>query len=125
MKQLLKLGSAWMLVLLILTACSYGYRPTEGVWYCEKLDIYLDMESPNKGMYLAESGSYEPLVFLIDYGTGFFIEFRESEQTIMTSDTVRICTDFRYRNHVLILTDRESDEEYRFIEVDRELYPGG
>ena len=46
MKRLWKLGLACMLFLLMLSACSYQYRPTEGVWYCEKLDIYLDMDSP-------------------------------------------------------------------------------
>ena len=125
MKRLLNFGLVWMLILLLLTACGIPDRPTEGVWYCEKLDIYLDMESPNKGMYLAESGSYEPLIFLIDYGTGFFIEFRESEQSIMTSGREGIRTDFLYQNNILILTDRDSDEKYKFIEVDRELYPGG
>ena len=70
MKRLWKLGLACMLFLLMLSACSYQYRPTEGVWYCEKLDIYLDMDSPSKGMYLAENGSYEPLVFLIAGGAG-------------------------------------------------------
>ncbi len=125
MKRLWKLGLACMLFLLMLSACSYQYRPTEGVWYCEKLDIYLDMDSPNKGMYLAENGSYEPLVFLIDYGTGFYIEFRESEQTVMTPGTETIDTDFRYRNGILTLTDRESGEKYHFTEVDRALYPGG
>ena len=65
---------AAILVLLVGGCAIPRACPEEGIWYCQELDIYLNMEN-GTGMYLSDNGGYEPLFVDIDYGTGFFIRF--------------------------------------------------
>ena len=99
--------------------------PDTGIWYCEELEIYLDMSS-SKGVYLDENGAYLPLFIQIDYGTGFFINYCEDqwcEEYLNDADQLR--TNYRYKNGILRLRDMDSDRIYDFVEIDKTIYPGG
>ena len=113
-------------VIICLTGCvNFSWaRPESGIWYCEELDIYLDM-SNSKGVYRADDGEYEPLFIRIDYGTGFYIYFCESQWSDEYLNCRRILANFKYKDGVLRLTDRESGSAYEFVEVAEEQYPGG
>ena len=50
----------FMLVSVSLLGCITEDLPDTGIWYCEELEIYLDMSS-SKGVYLDENGEYLPL----------------------------------------------------------------
>ncbi|MBQ7346226.1 MAG: hypothetical protein IJW45_09245 [Oscillospiraceae bacterium] len=118
---------ACLMLFSVLSGLSGCYIPREcpkdGIWYCEALDMYLDMEN-NEGLYLDPNGSYAPMFFQIDYGTGFFINYCDrAEFDYDTCEVLR--TDYKYKNGTLRLEDRDSGQVYEFIEVDEELYPGG
>lgn len=102
---------------LLLAGCSIPREyPTAGVWYCDELDITLDM-SDSTGTYPGPNGQPLPLFVQIDYGTGFFINFCESQFSPEYEDCGMIRADFVYRDHILTLTDRDSGAVYEFKEV--------
>ena len=115
---------AAILVLLVGGCAIPRACPERGIWYCQELDIYLNMEN-GTGMYPSDNGGYEPLFVDIDYGTGFFIRFCESSSSDEYENCESLRTDYKFRNDVLTLKDRDSDEVYEFVEVDGELYPKG
>ena len=115
---------AAMLVLLVGGCAIPRACPEGGIWYCQELDIYLNMEN-GTGMYLSDNGGYEPLFVDIDYGTGFFNRFCESSSSDEYENCESLRTDCRYWNDVLTLKDRNSDKVYEFIEVDGDMYPKG
>lgn len=115
----------FMLVSVSLLGCITEDLPDTGIWYCEELEIYLDMSS-SKGVYLDEHGEYLPLFIQIDYGTGFFINYCEDqwcEEYLNDADQLR--TNYRYKNGILRLHDMDSDRIYDFVEIDKTIYPGG
>ena len=125
MKRIVCFITMTAMLVLLLGACVHIQRyPSEGIWYCEDLDIYLDLKN-DKGMYMDETGTYEPLMIQTDYGTGFFIRFCESDWSEEFDNCESLSTDYKFRNDVLTLKDRDSDEVYEFVEVDGELYPKG
>ena len=125
MKRLLSLCLLISLTSFLFGACvSTGNYPNDGIWYCEDLEIYLDMND-HTGVHPKKEGGYVQLVVHIDYGSGFFIESCESGLSDEYEDYEYIRTDYKYRNGALTLADRDSDKVYKFIKVDEELYPGG
>ena len=125
MKKLVSFISLAAMLVLLVGGCAFPRAcPERGIWYCQELDIYLNMEN-GTGMYLSDNGGYEPLIVEIDYGTGFFISFCESSSSDEYGNCESLSTDYKFRNDVLTLKDRDSDEVYEFVEVDGELYPGG
>ena len=115
---------AAILVLLVGGCAIPRACPEEGIWYCQELDIYLNMEN-GTGMYLSDNGGYEPLFVDIDYGTGFFIRFCESSFSDEYGNCESLYTDYKFRNDILTLKDRDSGKVYEFIEVDGDMYPKG
>ena len=125
MKKIVCFISVVFMLVLLIGGCAIPRAcPEEGIWYCQELDMYLDIKE-RTGMYPAGDGGYEPLMVEIDYGTGFFISFCESQFSDKYENCEFLRTDYEYRNGVLTLKDRDSDEVYEFIEVDGELYPKG
>ena len=125
MKRIVCFITMAAMLVLLLGACVHIQRyPSEGIWYCEDLDIYLDLKN-DKGMYMDENGAYEPLMIQTDYGTGFFIYFCESDRSEEYENCEPLQTDCRYWNDVLTLKDRDSDKVYEFIEIDGDMYPKG
>ena len=115
---------AAMLVLLVGGWALPRACPERGIWYGQEWDIYLNMEN-GTGMYLSDNGGYEPLFVDIDYGTGFFIRFCESSSSDEYENCESLRTDYKFRNYILTLKDRDSDKVYEFIEVDGDMYPKG
>lgn len=105
----------------LMSACSVSLpekRPTTGMWYCEQLDMYLNMETYTG--YTINTGIEIPLVFHIDYGNGLFINFCESEQSnnAINSDEINTC--YKYSDGILKLEDMETGEIYLFYEIESE-----
>ena len=113
------------LIICLLSGCSWAPQnyPQEGIWYCQELEIYLDA-SDYTGVYLDDSGVYAPLFVNIDYGTGFFINYCEDQwcEEYM-QDGYFQATDYKFKNGILRITDRETKQVYEFVEIDKEMYP--
>ena len=119
-----KLFCVILLVVFMLTGCSiFRKYPENGIWYCEELEMYLDM-SGYTGVYLDDNGVYAPVFVQIDFGTGFFINYCEDQWCEeYLKDGYHQATDFKYKNGILQLTDRKTKQVYEFIEIGNELYP--
>ena len=124
MKKFYVIALVAVLVFAIFAGCSINREcPEKGIWYCDTLNVYIDMAT-STGAYLDQDGNYKPLFIQIDYGTGFFINYCESQESEnYLNDDYRLATDYSYRNGVLHLKDRNSGESYRFIQVAEEDYP--
>ena len=117
--------AVFMLFSVSFRGCVTEAPPDTGIWYCEELEIYLDM-SASKGVYLDENGEYSPLFIQIDYGTVFFINYCEDQWCEeYLNDAYRLRTNYRYKNGILRLHDMDSDKIYDFVEIDEAIYPGG
>lgn len=116
-KRTVILGIAAAL-LLISVGCSIQYKyPSEGIWYCEDLEMYLNMDSWT-GKYKDSNGEWAPLFILIDHGSGIFIHYCESvESEEYLDDCEMLCAQFLYYNGVFRLDDMNSDNTYYFTEV--------
>ena len=115
--------AVFMLFSVSFRGCVTEAPPNTGIWYCEELEIYLDM-SASKGVYLDENGEYSPLFIQIDYGTGFFINYCEDQWCEeYLNDAYRLRTNYRYKNGILRLHDMDSDKIYDFVEIDEASTP--
>ena len=99
--------------------------PESGVWYCKELDMYLDVET-STGCFRNKNGEYEPLFYNVGFDQRYHINFCESQESEGYLENVKhVNMKTRYLNDVFWLTDEATGIEYKFVEVDRELYPGG
>lgn len=115
---------AFLAIISVLAGCSIPQEcPKDGIWYCDGLEIYLNMKD-GEGFCLNADGSYAPVFIQIDYGTGFFINYCEKTEYDPNA-CVTLRTDYEYKDGTLRLEDRGSGQVYEFIEVDEERYPGG
>ena len=99
--------------------------PETGIWYCEELDMYLDAET-HTGYFRDESGEYEPLFYQVGFDQRYHINFCESQECEGYPENVKhVNMQTHFRRGILWLTDEETNIKYKFVEVDREVYPGG
>ena len=59
-----------VMLLLCLTACYKEWIPSEGVWYCE--DLQMQVSFPDKTCIYTYNGEKVTCVFLNDYGSKWF-----------------------------------------------------
>lgn len=95
-----------------LSQCQY---PSDGIWYCEDLDMYLDMKT-SEG-YILRTGEQEPVIVNIDFGNSLHICYCESEwdEAYETCDVLNAT--FKYHDGIFELHDTVTGETYRFSEV--------
>ena len=99
--------------------------PESGVWYCEELDMYLDLET-STGYFRNEKGEYEPLFYNVGFDQRYHIAFCESQESEGYPENVKhVNMQTHFRRGILWLTDEATNIKYKFVEVDREVYPGG
>ena len=127
MKKCMICAIALLLCMTVLYACTWlnGPLPETGIWYCEELDIFLNVET-STGYFRNENGEYEPLFYNVGFDQRYHINFCESQESEGYPENVKhVNMKTRYVNDVLWLTDEATNIKYEFIEVDREVYPGG
>ena len=85
--------------------------PEMGNWYCEELNMTLDMENYT-AKYLNDSGEYDEAEVNIDYGGHIYIErsfeYGKDMEMILRGD-------YRYRNGKFKIIDAVSGHQYIFV----------
>ena len=110
---------AIFILLAMLLGCSilqqHNY-PTEGIWYCEDLQMYLNMET--KTGYTQSNGKREPLYIRLDHGRGIHVVYGEDEWEEAFDDYEVWNATFRYHNGIFELKDSISGENYAFVRIE-------
>ena len=76
------IGIAFLLLLFCFVKFIYpNDYPTEGVWYCDKLNMTIDFSHENGELVKVydEDGTYNEYKCFIDFGRGLFIYTKENE----------------------------------------------
>ena len=97
-----------LFVLTLLAGCSIPSRhPESGLWYCEELDMTLDMENLT-AQYTVKEGVVQHAEIHIDYGNGIFVE--QGTDTILSAS-------FVFKNDTFTLKEHDSNVKYVFTEI--------
>lgn len=112
MKKILCMICLLMIVLFVGCSIQSDY-PQEGVWYCEDLQMTLNMEQ-NIATYLDDAGAYEEAEIFVDFSNNIYIQ-RPTEDGLDFDMILRAT--FRYKNDVFYLTDVDTDHKYAFVRL--------
>lgn len=92
--------------------------PSCGLWYCEELDLFLDMESYEGQAIISEE--LVPVYAMIDYGRGIHISMGENQGDDSYDHAPVLDATFVFKDNLFVLTDIHSNCSYSFFEVDKD-----
>ena len=110
----------FLLCIACMSACSVSFpceKPTEGIWYCEDLEISIDFGAYSEGVpdcaaRYSDNGSQEKILCYFDYGSGITLTTKDQQTHYLVGT-------FSYQKGNVVVTSYTDGTAYEFVRIDQ------